>query len=76
MRRTNTPQEDAEALNRRLNQPEDEPRARRTGDATAATRLDISKARPAADLAGEARRKSSGETADAIKRAAENERRV
>ena len=76
MTRTKTPQEEVEALNRRMNQPEDAQPARRQGDTTAATRLDLTKERPSRDLAGERSSERAGETADAIKRAAENERRV
>ncbi len=60
--------------NRKISRPEDAERKRHKGDATAATRLAVPKARIGGQLAGE-RRAAEGETADALKRAAENERR-
>ena len=76
MTRTKPPAEDAEAAIRRGDGQEDARQERHEGDATAATRLDMPKARIGAELAGEKRADRSSETADAIKRAAENDQRV
>jgi hypothetical protein len=76
MTRTNTPAEDTDALNRRMSQPEDARVTRHDAQKRAAERLDVSPARLGAELAGEKRPNEEGETADAIKRAAENDGRV
>ena len=76
MTRTNTPSEDVEAANRGIEGPDDVRQERHEGDATAATRLDMPKARIGAGLAGEKRANRTSETADALKRAAENDQRV
>ena len=75
MTRTNTPAEDAAAAKSRYQRPEDAKRARREAHADAATRLDRSGARLGAEISGENRPSDDTETADALKRAAENERR-
>jgi hypothetical protein len=62
--------------NRRIDRPEDAEEQRREADATAATRLAVPKARLGGELAGEKRATEDSETADALKRAAENERRA
>jgi hypothetical protein len=61
--------------NRRIDRPEDAEERRHKDDATAATRLAVPKARLGGELAGEERATEDSETADALKRAAENERR-
>ena len=55
--------------------PEDAKKAHREAHADAATRLDGSAARLGAALSAENRPSDDTETADALKRAAENERR-
>lgn len=60
--------------NRKISRPEDAEK-RHKDDATAATRLAVPKARIGGELAGEERFAGKDETADALKRAAENERR-
>jgi hypothetical protein len=62
--------------NRRIDRPEDADEQRRKADQTAATRLAVPKARLGGELAGEKRATEDSETADALKRAAENERRT
>lgn len=76
MTRTNTPAEDAEARKGRYQRPEDAKPAAHEAQADASTRLDRSDARLGAKLAGENRPSDNTETADALKRAAENDRRV
>ena len=76
MTRTNTPVEDVEALNRRMNAPEDARRRRHAAQADAAGRSDVSPARLGAALAAEDRPSDESETAESLKRAAENDRRV
>ena len=76
MTRTNTPVEDVEALNRRTNAPEDARRRRHAAKADAAGRPDVSPARLGAELAAEDRPSDESETAESLKRAAENDRRV
>ena len=76
MTRTNTPAEDVEALNRRMNAPEDRRAARHEAHAEAASRRDVSPARLGAELAAEDRPRDETETADALRRAAKNDRRV
>ena len=76
MTRTNTPVEDVEALNRRMNAPEDTRRRRHAAQADAAGRPDVSPARLGAELAAEDRPSDESETAESLKRAAENDRRV
>jgi len=75
MTRTNTPAEDAAAQKSRYQRPEYGEQARRGTHADAATRLDHSDARLGAEISGENRPSDDTETADALKRAAENERR-
>ena len=76
MTRTNTPDEDAEAINRQLDQ-NDEPRIRRhKAEADSSTRLAMPKERLGASLAADDRPADESETADALKRAAENDGRV
>ena len=74
MTRTNTPAEDVEALNRRMNAPEDARRRRHA--AQAAGRPDVSPARLGAELAAEDRPSDESETAESLKSAAENDGRV
>jgi len=74
MTRTNTPDEDVEALNRRMKR-KDEPRIRREVRKDAASRLDVAPARLGSELAGDRRSAEESETADALKRTAENEGR-
>lgn len=62
--------------NRRIDRPEDAKERRSRGDATAATRLAAPKARLGGELAGGKRATEDSETADALKRAAENEGRT
>ena len=76
MTRTNTPDEEIEALNRRMHEPEDSRARRHEAQAEAATRRDIPPARLGAELAAEDRPRDESETADALKRAAANDRRV
>ena len=76
MTRTNTPAEDVEALNRRMKGPEDRRARRHEAHAEAATRRDVSPARLGGELAAEDRPRDESETADSLKRAAENDRRV
>jgi hypothetical protein len=59
--------------NRKISRPTDV-RERHAADQTAATRLSLPKARLGGELAGE-RSDGNSETAEALKRAAENERR-
>jgi hypothetical protein len=61
--------------NRTIDRPADAKEKRHKGDATAATRLAVAKPLLGGDLSGEAAASEDGETADALKRAAENERR-
>jgi hypothetical protein len=76
MTRTNTPAEDVEALSRRMRAPEDARARRHEAHAGAATRQDVAPARLGAELAAEDRSRDETETADSLKRAAENDRRV
>ena len=76
MTRTDTPAEDVEALNRRMHLPEDARARRHHAQAGAAGRRDVSPARLGAELAAEDRPRDESETADSLKRAAENDRRV
>ena len=76
MTRTNTPAEDIEALNRRMHAPEDRRTRRHEAHAEAASRRDVSPARLGAELAAEDRPRDESETAESLKRAAENDRRV
>jgi hypothetical protein len=73
MPRTKSPE--GNPANRRIDRPEDAEERRHKDDATAAMRLAVPKARLGAELAGEKRATEGSETADALKRAAENERR-
>ena len=77
MTRTKTPDEDVEAVNQRMNAPEDRRRTRTKADMDAATwpasGAPVHRARVGAELAGE---DNESETAAAIKRAAENDGRV
>jgi hypothetical protein len=75
MTRTNIPAEDAAAQKSRYQRPEDAKQASREAHADAATRIDKSDARLGAELSSENRPSDDTETADALKRAAENERR-
>lgn len=75
MARTNTPAEDAASQKSRYQKPEDAKQASREAHADAATRLDHSDARLGAEVSAENRPSDDGETADALKRAAENDRR-
>ena len=72
---TRTKMPETNPANRKISRPEDVDAERHKGDATAATRLAVPKARLGGELAGEERAAEDGETADALKRAAENERR-
>ncbi|HEX9905427.1 MAG TPA: hypothetical protein VGA77_10725 [Propylenella sp.] len=74
MTRTNTPDEDVAALNRRMKR-KDEPRIRHEARKDAAGRLDVSPARLGSELAGDTHPSEESETADALKRTAENEGR-
>ena len=79
MERAKIPHEDVEAVNRRANAPEDRRQNRAKAELDAATwpasGAAVHHARVGAELAGE--NASDGtETADAIKRAAENDGRV
>ena len=76
MTRTNTPAEDADALAKRSKLPENERRARHQAHAEAAQRGDVSPARLGAEITTEEKPRDESETADAIKRAAENDGRV
>ncbi len=76
MTRTNTPVEDVEALSRRTSAPEDARRPRHAAQADAAGRPDVSPARLGAELAAEDPPSGETETAESLKRAAENDRRV
>jgi hypothetical protein len=77
MTRTTIPDDEAEAINRRTNGPEGRRQIRRKADMDAATwpasGAPVHHARVAAELAGE---DNESETAQAIKRAAENDGRV
>ena len=76
MVRTKNPDEEAEAINRRMNAPEDRRQVPRKADMDAATGPASGAPvhpRAGAELAGE---DDEGETAEAIKRAAENDGRV
>jgi len=75
MTRTNTPAEEASAAKSRAPRPEEAKEAAREAHADAATRLDGSAARLGAELSAENRPSDDSETADALKRAAENDRR-
>ena len=72
--------QDVEALNRGANAPEDRQAARRDADmdaaATPASGAPVQRAFAGAGLAAERRSGSGSETQEAIKRAAENARRV
>ena len=76
MTRTNTPAEDVDAHARRSKLPENERRARHAAHAEAAQHGDLDPARLGAEIAAEQRPGDESETADAIKRAAENDGRV
>ena len=77
MTRTNTPDEEAEAIARRMSSPEERRQIRRKADMDAAawpaSGAPVHHARGAAELAGE---DNESETAQAVKRAAENDGRV
>jgi hypothetical protein len=77
MARTKTPDEEVAAVNRRMNAPEERRQVRRKADMDAAawpaSGAPVHHAHVAAELAGE---DNEGETAEAIKRAAENDGRV
>jgi hypothetical protein len=76
MTRTKTPDEEVEALNRRLNTPEDAKQKRRNGAFRAATwpasGADMHAARAGAELAGE---DAESETEEALQRATERPER-
>jgi hypothetical protein len=74
MTMASTKKTETNPANRKISRPEDA-EERRQGDATAATRLAVPKARIGGELAGEERFAGKDETADALKRAAENDRR-
>ncbi len=76
MTRTNTPDEDVEALNRRMNAPENARSRRHHEQAETAAHRDVQPAHLGAELAAEDRPGDETETADALKRAAETDRRV
>ena len=80
MRRTNAPAEDAQALNERMNTPEDRRQRQIVQEGEAAMRpasgAPVNRALSGAELSGEGRAVDSSETSDAIKRAAENDGRV
>lgn len=76
MTRTNTPAEDADAHARRSKLPDNERRARHAAHAEAAQRGGVSPARLGIELSAEDKPNDESETADAIKRAAENDGRV
>lgn len=76
MTRTTTPAERADARKDRYRRPEDAKQAAHEAEADATTRLDRSDARLGAELASESRPSDDTETAEALKRAAENDRRV
>jgi hypothetical protein len=76
MTRTKTPAEEVEALAKRSKLPENERRARHAAHAEAAKHGDVSPARLGAELSAEERPGEETETADSIKRAAENDGRV
>ena len=75
MTRTNTPAEDAAAAKTRAPRPEEAKEAAREAHADAAKRVDGVAAHIGAQIAGENRPSDDSETADALKRAAENDRR-
>jgi hypothetical protein len=80
MTRTTTPAEDVEALNRQMSRPEEARKALRTADfdtaTTPASGAAVQHAAASAALSVEGRQHDASETADAIKRAAENDTRV
>ena len=80
MTRTNTPAEDAAALNRRMTRPESAREARRAADFDTATApasgAAVQHAAAGAALSVDGRPSDASETAEAIKRAAENDTRV
>jgi hypothetical protein len=61
--------------NRRIDRPQDARERPHKGDATAATRLTMAKPLLGGEISGKAPLSKGGETADALKRTAENERR-
>jgi hypothetical protein len=77
MTRTKTPPEEVEAANRRMSAPEDRRKVRTKADMDAAawpaSGAPVHHARVGAELAGE---DDESETAEAIKRAAENDTRI
>jgi hypothetical protein len=79
MERTNTPAEEAAKANREANAPEDR-QARRDAELRAATHptsgAAVQHALAGASIAADDGSAGSGETADALKRAAENDGRV
>ena len=76
MDKTRTPAAEAEALENRMSRPEETRETHRQAYAEAATRGDTDIARLGSELAAEERPRDESETADAIKRAAENDTRV
>jgi hypothetical protein len=79
MERTKTPDQDVEATNRQMNTPEDRRQTRSKAAFETATLpasgAAIPQAQAGAELSGKTAREET-ETASAIKRAAENHRRV
>ena len=79
MQRTKTPHEDVTKTNQQMNAPGD-PRRRRKGEFDTASQpasgAAVQHARVGAELSGEGRAYDQSETAEAIKRAAENDGRV
>ena len=80
MTRTNTPDEDVEALNRRMNRPDEARKARRAADLDTATTptsgAAVQHAAAGAAISVDGSRGEESETGEAIKRAAENDTRV
>lgn len=80
MTRTNIPAEDAQALNERMNKPEDRRERRHAEEVEAATQpasgAAVTGDYAGAAMAGEGKSSDETETADAIKRAAETDGRV
>lgn len=80
MDRRKTPPEDVERLNREMNAPEDPTKRRREAEAKSAMRPTSGAAIPqafaGAQMAAEGRSDETSETAESLKRAAENDGRV
>jgi hypothetical protein len=73
---TRIPAAEGNPANRRIDRPQDVQKRRHQAQADAASRLDVDAPRLGAELAADPRPHEESETADALKRTAENEGRT